>query len=86
MAASSSGRITGPPRYTTIGDSTSGADVRDEVEVRGGIVLERLDLVGREPQVIPASGSAEGLDLDQALLARRFVDGPDVDQGVLPAA
>ncbi|MCT1653261.1 hypothetical protein [Brachybacterium muris] len=85
MAASSSGRITGPPRYTTIGDSTSGADVRDEVEVRGGIILERLDLVGLEPQVVPASGSAKGLDLDQALLAGGLVDGLDVDKGVLPA-
>src|SRR5699024_11932148 len=63
-----------------------GADVRDEVEVSIRVLLEGRDLVELEPQVVAATCAAEGLDLDQALLAGGVVDGFDVHQGALPAA
>ncbi len=63
-----------------------GADVRDEVEVGGGVLREGLDLVGLQPQVVATAGAAEGLDLDQALLLRDLVEGLDVDQRALGIA
>lgn len=42
--------------------------------MRAGGLLERGDLVRLKPEIVTAAGAAEGLDLDEALLARRAVE------------
>lgn len=47
--------------------------------VRAGGLLERGDLVRLKPEIVTAAGAAEGLDLDETLLAGGVIDALDVD-------
>ena len=47
--------------------------------MRAGGLLERGDLVRLKPEIVTAAGAAEGLDLDQPLLARGVINALDVD-------